>query len=283
MKTKRIAAVLLALAMVFTLSISAFAAAPADSTQTVTFNAYATEDPAFADFPVSVSITNATKQETKDFSLYLSDDKITISGKNSKVIYCNAPVTVTLQPLDGEKHSGFNNFALFYDSNKVPIKSVQVKDAYYAFDTKKYAFDYSKKLTSQPAGDWGYAEGSSQMLTKAGTYVLNVQPMNAIDDSEVALTPVFIVVGGASTTSVTAVSLNKTTVSLAKGATVQLTATVKPTNATNKAVTWASSNVKIATVDAKGKVTGKAKGTATITCKAADGSSKTATCKVTVK
>ena len=47
-------------------------------------------------------------------------------------------------------------------------------------------------------------------------------------------------------------------------------------------MTWASSNATIATVDASGKVTGVAKGTATITVTTVDGG-KTATCKVTVK
>lgn len=47
--------------------------------------------------------------------------------------------------------------------------------------------------------------------------------------------------------------------------------------------TWTSSNTKVATVNASGKITAVAKGSATITCKALDGSGKTATCKVTVK
>lgn len=45
---------------------------------------------------------------------------------------------------------------------------------------------------------------------------------------------------------------------------------------------WSSSNKKIATVNAKGKVTGKKAGTVTITVKATDGSGKKATCKVVV-
>ncbi len=81
---------------------------------------------------------------------------------------------------------------------------------------------------------------------------------------------------------VTKVTLNKTTASVVKGKTLTLTATVTPTTATNKKVTWKSSNTKIATVDSNGKITAKAAGTATITCTAADGSGKSATCKITV-
>ena len=64
---------------------------------------------------------------------------------------------------------------------------------------------------------------------------------------------------------------------------VKNVATVKPTNATNKKVTYKSSNPKVAKVSAKGVVTPVAKGAATITATAKDGSKKKATCKVTVK
>lgn len=84
------------------------------------------------------------------------------------------------------------------------------------------------------------------------------------------------------TVKVTGITLNRTSASLVKGKTLQLTATVAPENAMNQAVTWASSNTKIATVDSTGKVTAKAAGTVTITCTAKDGSGKKATCKVTV-
>ena len=80
--------------------------------------------------------------------------------------------------------------------------------------------------------------------------------------------------------AVSSVSLDKTSVSLNVGESVTLAATVKPDNATNKTVTWSSDKASVATVDASGKVTAKAEGTATITAKAGD---KTATCSVTVK
>ncbi len=82
-------------------------------------------------------------------------------------------------------------------------------------------------------------------------------------------------------TSVTGVTLNKTTLSLEPTGVETLTATVSPDNATNKNVTWTSSNTGIATVDANGKVTAVAVGTATITVTTADGS-KTASCTVTI-
>ena len=83
------------------------------------------------------------------------------------------------------------------------------------------------------------------------------------------------------TVGVTGVTLNKTTLPLTVGDTETLTATVAPTDASNKAVTWKSSKESVATVDADGKVTAVGAGTATITVTTTDGE-KTATCKVTV-
>ncbi|MCM1544508.1 MAG: Ig-like domain-containing protein [Ruminococcus sp.] len=80
----------------------------------------------------------------------------------------------------------------------------------------------------------------------------------------------------------TGVKLNKTTASVNEGASVTLKATLVPSNATNKNVTWKSSNTSVATVNASGKVTAKKVGTATITCTTKDGN-KTAKCTVTVK
>ena len=80
---------------------------------------------------------------------------------------------------------------------------------------------------------------------------------------------------------VESVTLDKTSVDLTEGAEVTLTATVNPANATNKNITWTSSDNNVATV-ANGKVTAVKAGTATITVKTEDGN-KTATCTVTVK
>ena len=61
--------------------------------------------------------------------------------------------------------------------------------------------------------------------------------------------------GGTQTVAVSGVSLSKTTLSLVEGGSETLTATVAPSNATNKAVSWKSSDAGTATVDSNGKVT----------------------------
>lgn len=79
---------------------------------------------------------------------------------------------------------------------------------------------------------------------------------------------------------VDSVKMNKTTVSLAAGKTETLKGTVSPADATYPELTWKSSNTAVAVVDANGKVTAKAVGTATITTSSGNG--KKATCKVVV-
>ena len=83
------------------------------------------------------------------------------------------------------------------------------------------------------------------------------------------------------TVAVTGVTLNNSKMGLFVGDSGQLTATVQPDNASNKAVEWSTSDDTVAKVDANGKVTAVKAGTATITVKTADGG-KTATCEVTV-
>ena len=77
------------------------------------------------------------------------------------------------------------------------------------------------------------------------------------------------------------VALDKTSMNLTAGSTGTLTATINPTDAANKSLTWTSDNEAVATVDENGKVTAVAEGTAHITAKTVDGE-KTAVCAVTV-
>lgn len=117
---------------------------------------------------------------------------------------------------------------------------------------------------------------------ESGSIQYNVQsPRFSTYTSKQALPKIFARTATPPTTiSVTGVELDKSTASVEVGKSVTLTATVLPSNATNKKVTWSSSNEAVATV-AEGVVTGKAEGTATITVTTVDGA-KTATCVVTV-
>lgn len=100
-----------------------------------------------------------------------------------------------------------------------------------------------------------------------------------VNDEITTVVPVHV---AAAKVAVTGVTLDKTTLSGTVGGTDQLTASVKPSNATNQTVTFASSDPKILTVDNTGKVTYVAAGTATVTAKTADGNF-TETSEATVK
>ena len=88
--------------------------------------------------------------------------------------------------------------------------------------------------------------------------------------------------GGDKTVHVTGISLDRNSATIKEGEYITLVATVTPSNADNKSVSWSSSSDAVATVDASGKVTGVKAGSATITATAADGGMK-ATCSLSVE
>ena len=111
---------------------------------------------------------------------------------------------------------------------------------------------------------------------KAGEAVITV---TTEDGGKTATCKVYV---NTATVAVTGVMLNKTETTILEGSSETLVATVLPENATNRNVSWKSSDEAVATVDANGKVTGVKAGEAVITVTTEDGK-KTNTCKVTVK
>ena len=79
------------------------------------------------------------------------------------------------------------------------------------------------------------------------------------------------------------IELGQASAEMTEGETLQLTATVLPEDATDKSVTWSTSDENVATVDDSGLVTAVAPGTATITATTADGSNLSASCTVTIE
>lgn len=82
--------------------------------------------------------------------------------------------------------------------------------------------------------------------------------------------------------SATTITLDKKTANLKEGEIVELKATVGPENATDKSVTWTSSDESVATVSKDGKVTAVKAGSVKITATAVSGKNVTATCDITV-
>lgn len=131
--------------------------------------------------------------------------------------------------------------------------------------TERVSNDGSFTLTIKVNNDW-----------KAGTYTFT-----AGIGKETASASFEVVENGASV-PVTGVSLNKTSLTFNEGDSGEkLIATVQPENASNKDVSWSSSNENVATVNNQGLVTPVSQGTATITVTTEDGGF-TAQCTVTV-
>ena len=127
---------------------------------------------------------------------------------------------------------------------------------------------------------WSSSNSSVASVTQSGL-------VKALSDGSATIT-VTTVDGGhkatcaitVTTTHVSSISLNHTSHTFQGGGELALQATVLPANASNKTITWSSSNTSVASVDANGKVTSLQKGSATITATSVNG--KTATCQITI-
>lgn len=117
--------------------------------------------------------------------------------------------------------------------------------------------------------------GSTLTARGAGECIVTVasesNPEVSVDYRAIVITPV------------TGVTVTADTKTLFIGTTAQLTATVKPADASITGVKWESTNEKVAVVDEYGVVTGVGRGQATIRATAADGSGQRASVNVTVK
>ncbi|MGM9551175.1 MAG: cohesin domain-containing protein [Clostridia bacterium] len=199
-------------------------------------------------------------------------------------------VTVTVSLPENTNAAG-GSFNLVYDNTKMELIDAVAGDVIAAFSktvNKTYAVN---KIRMNFAGSETVSSSGGVMLTatfkltNAGTASFSTEKFKLADIDTNYLTctnaeKTISIAEESTQVSVTGVSLNKTTANLTVGDSETLIATVTPDNATNKTVTWKSSDESVATVS-NGKVTAKAAGTATITVTTADGG-KEATCTVTV-
>ncbi len=149
-----------------------------------------------------------------------------------------------------------------YASQKSASISLQAGESYYV-----------EALMKEGGGGDNLAVGWRKPSDGSGASPVEVIPGSVLSPAS----------GGPVTIPVSSVSISgcNSETDLAVGATRNLNETVSPTNATNKSVTWSSSNTSVATVSNAGLVTAVAAGSATITVTTVSGS-KTATCTITV-
>lgn len=110
--------------------------------------------------------------------------------------------------------------------------------------------------------------------TGIGTTTITCTAHNGVSaQCEVTVNPVLV----------SEITLNETNAELTVGEKLQLEATASPENATDRSVTWSSTNETVAVVDESGLVTAVGSGTCQVKATANDGSGKSASCLVTVE
>ena len=231
-----------------------------------------------------VSRIEGTATIEKAVEIQLSAPDATTPYQERKLIETTADASnfTVSSPYQLKKQTEYNGTYIYAF---IPVTSVTLAPETLSIEEGKTA---GLTATISPANattqqhSWASENGK---IAKAYGETLNTAKVTAIG---VGKTTITYTIGGKEascevtvtprTISVESITLNKPQLSLVKGATETLTATVLPTPATDKTVIWESGDTAVATVK-DGIVTAVAAGNATITAKAGE---KTATCAVTV-
>lgn len=223
-----------------------------------------------------LGITAGEYNETSNFIrgnvAQVSENALSAKGKN---------LTTTL--LDALVKDGAVTKAAAdtYRSHPVKVKSVTISEASFALkigDKKQLIATVMPQNATDTNITWESSDSSvasvssSGLITalKKGTATISAASANG-KKATCAVT--------VSEIEVTGITLNKTSVSIKVGESASLTATVAPTNANDKSVTWSSSDSSVATVS-NGTVRGVKAGSATIMARSASGVSSSCTIKV---
>lgn len=220
--------------------------------------------------------------------------KVSVTGvKDLNAIEEGQTITVSVKLPENTSMAGAT-FELTYDadyfevtnatsdligSDEISKKAGKVVVAYLNTQMKNANFTKNQNMLTVALKATGKVGTSSITLTKQDCGALDGSKLIDYGYTAPAATSVTTV---AKQVAVSMITVSPKTLNLEVGQTGTLTATVKPDNATDKTVTWTSSDKNVATVDKdNGTVTAVGEGTATITATAANG--KKDTCKVTVK
>lgn len=239
--------------------------------------------------------------QTKDTNLegYMANDSDTYpEGLKTfaNMIYIVDPSKVDVNENSGATTYGGEWYYLHADGkyDTTPGSTYEVKDVTAVITTKnvsvypgKTAKINVKYTNTTPETTKVWASSNTKVATvdkngvvkgvKAGKATITLTVQNPGDAQALVLSKDVTV-----KQYVTSIKLNAAKKAIYNGKAFTLKATVNPKNAANKAVTYKSSNTRIATVTAKGVVKGIKPGRVIITVTAKDGSKKSAKCQVTV-
>lgn len=209
-----------------------------------------------------------------------------VDGEGNITVLDDGDVTISAISVADENKKDSVSFKIVFKATSVEITPEEITDAKVEGTTQLNAAvlpeNATDKTVTWSSSDDTYATVSETGLVtylKAGSVTITATTNGTITDTitiAIAEKPVEII-------PVESVTLDKTSIEDAVvGSGVKLTATVTPDNATNKTVTWSSSDSNIATVDQAGNVKFVALGEAMITA-TADGKSASCTVKVVTK
>ncbi|WP_158095134.1 Ig-like domain-containing protein [Gottfriedia luciferensis] len=214
--------------------------------------------------PVNASIKNVT-WTSSDTNIATVSATGVVTGK------AVGTVTITATTVDGGKKAESTITVL------QPVTSIALNKTALTFKVGDPDFKLEATVGPNNASD------KSLTWTSSNPSVATVDAngvVHAVASGSTTITAKSVLGNAVATSAVTvaynvsSISLNKPSLTVNIGTPSTLTATISPTNATNKNVTWTSSDTNIATVSATGVVTGKAVGTATITATTVDGGKK---------
>ncbi len=230
---------------------------------------------------ITVSTADGGKTE-KTVEWSSSDEKVATVKDGKVTAVAPGTATITVKTVDGEKTA---TCTVNVEAKKITVTGVTL-------DKEETGLVEGEEVTlvatlapenaTEKTVEWSSSD--EKVATVKDGKVTAVAPGTAtitvktVDGSKTATCKVTVEKKGIPVNKVT---LNKTTQTLEIGSEVTLVATVSPSNATNKKLTWSSSNSEVATVDQNGKVKAVKAGTSSITVTTEDGGKK-ATCAVTV-
>ena len=218
-----------------------------------------------------------------------ADKSITWSVSNSNVASVSKDGVVTALKNGGtylyaKASNGVTSKAIFINVTytEVPIRGISISGAQWVYEgntTQLTATITPNNATGDKTVKW-YSDDATIATVDSNGLVTGIKEgetrIKAETVNGVSMSLKMVVKPGIKVTDLT---LNKTNLELLKGNTEKLKATISPYNATNRTITWTSSNSNIATVDSNGNITAKNLGNVVITAKAGD-ISKTCNVKV---
>ena len=202
----------------------------------------------------------------------------------SSSIYTRATLKVPEPYVDKYKAANiWKDFKTIRYIGYVEVESITFDKATYELeegDTMKLAVTVSPEGATDKTISW--KSSNETIATVNDGVVTAIKPGNATITATSLCTPAVTatckIVVTKKNVSVTGIALDKTKAEMAEGETLKLTATISPDDATDKTITWTSSNESVATVK-NGTVTAVKEGNAIITAKAGE---MTASCEIAV-